>query len=425
MFNPNGVYNSGSMATKVPPYDGEDFDARILDAVDRDKVEVVAQTTEVASRWAEQNKRLDALRARARAGKKALAGMKEPEQHGGEAETSRPEEVAQEEAVTGVVEQENTEQEDVTPGVLSQEEDDDARLTRALAEEVAKDDADESTEEVVKSVVGDKISGVQVNSAQLEKVMRTRREMKNADAGVNSNELLERLRVAEAEIEEKNRTIVELKGKLRRRGVIEGMFSAAGKLVTEVTEKYEAWQAEREARRSAKLEAKQNGEVDSFLKEIYEVYDRLEQLGDKSKGQDKARFVKAMVLIRDVALEKTATRVIESAVDDGDEEMNKVAEGATLLLKQDVTYASAVQFLNKEEPGWEDGLSEYEKLNKVSEVFDKWYLGAAEIGMANVMEEIWPSYHNINLALVNSRNDLKMQQRVDAAKDAQITEAEK
>lgn len=411
MFNPNGAYNSGSMAEKLVPYDGEDFDAKVLGVADEIGTEASGQTAEAVSGWVEQNKRLDALRARARAGKKALAGMKEPEQHGGEAETSQPEEVAQEEAVTEVAEQENTEQEDAAPEVLPQE--DDERLTKALAGEVAKEDVDESAKEGAKDVVEDKFSGVRVNNAQLERVMQARRDMKDADAGANSNELLERLKAAEAEIEDKNQTIAELKGKLQRRGVIKGMFSAAGKWLTE---KRESRRAEREARRNAKLEAKQEAEVDSFLKEIYEVYDKLDQLGDKSSGHDKMRFARAKGLIRDVALEKTATRVIESAVEDGDEEMDKVAEGAALLLKQDATYASVMQFLDKEEPGWGDGLSDYEKLNKVSEVFDKWYLGAAEIGMANVMEEIWSSYHNINLALVNSRNDLKMQQQVDAAK---------
>lgn len=413
MFNPNGAYNSGSMAEKLVPYDGEDFDAKVLDTGDESGVEVAKQTAETTSSWVEHNKRLEALRARARAGKKALEGMMEPEQHGGEAETSRPEEVAQEEAVTEVAEQENTEQEDAAPEVLPQE--DDERLTKALAGEVAKEDVDESAKEGAKDVVEGKFSGVRVNNAQLERVMQARRDMKDADAGANSNELLERLKAAEAEIEKKNQTIAELKGKLQRRGVVKGMFSAAGKWLTE---KRETWQAEREARRNAKLEAKQEAEVDSFLKEIYEVYDKLDQLGDKSSGHDKMRFARAKGLIRDVALEKTATRVIESAVEDGDEEMDKVAEGAALLLKQDATYASVMQFLDKEEPGWGDGLSDYEKLNKVSEVFDKWYLGAAEIGMVNVMEEIWSSYHNINLALVNSRNDLKMQQQVDAAKDA-------
>lgn len=399
------MYNPESTAPKLTPYDGEDFDVKILDGGNNEAETASASKVIIPKDWAEYNQRMDELLQKVRAGKKVLEVTEMTEQvEEVEAAGQETEELA---ADVAKVEPADPEMVDSEEKAAEGEEElsDEEKLAQLLKEQMTKDEPEEE-----KAAEGPKVTtfgnGVTFNNAHYEEVKRARVKMKEGDGGNRQgfdNDLWEQLKATEAELEKKNREIAKLKEKSARKNARRGILEAAAGWLNGRREKREA----KKAAKSKEAEIQEAIRTDETLRSLYDTYARGWERYNRTRQStaEQAQWLNTLASLKETILMEESKIAFEKRNLDGQKVDYKdaVMGFAKQMLTNGGVYTIIERELSQKEAGWDNGLGEAEKQLKMYEYEEEQYRKAAEIPDPEMMELIQSRLRNMFFASMRGK----------------------
>lgn len=405
MYNLGNAYNIGSTAEELPQ-DGEDFDATFFDPEGEADKKTIIEIPKDLDGYKEILNRL-----KLPAGSGLEPGAKTAEV-GEKAESAEPVESAAEAGRVVLEAMRETRQPEGEPAV-------DAVKVGQVDQEIAdpEEEATESEEEPKLTTVSDVVS---FNNAHYEKVKQARTKMQeegqNNQFGFDDN-LREKLAAAEAELEKKNRTITELKGKLARKDARKGFLNVAAGWLSSRREKRETKRAER----AKEAEIQEAIRTDETLQSLYDTYAKGWERynGAWQSKMEQAQWLTTLASLKETILMEEGKIAFEKRHLEGKtlDYKDAVMGFAKQMLVDGGVYTIIQKELDQKEKGWDEGLGEAEKQVKMYEYEEEQYRKAAEIPDPEMMELIQGRLRNMFFASMRGQlmyNDAQKYNQADA-----------